>query len=396
MYGVVFLYVAVILLATAFAKLATVVKWKRKAEHRAENEEGKLNLVFVALSFLTLFLFVALSTSGQDYIPYANWFSTCVDQSYKVIFKQEWIYTFFNRFVRLFTDDFRIFNALYAAVVLLLVYGGLYSLRDKIDFAWAIFIYGLLFYLPIFNIKRICLAAALLFCAVICLFKKRYVLYVLINLLTWKIHTSSLLWLSFFVVYLILQEKLYRRYRYWIVGIFLLLASTLIWTRDIWMKIPLSDRYDHYAEEFDGIGLGVLIKYGVLFALQLRWMYHTEQCRLLDKDARENTLWRIVFTATGISLCFAFAGYVNPVFTRMQTYSTYSFLLFLPYVIKVINERKYSPLTVEKGITGWEKPLTKALILGYVLFFFMDYVSVTLAAEGLATYTTIWGWTIGG
>ncbi len=398
MSGIVFLYVAVIVVATGFAKLATTVKWNKKALGGGCSINGtpNLNLLFVCLSFLTLFLFTALSTSGADYIAYSWWYDESVELTYKEIFDLEWAYFLFNRIVRRCTPSFMAFNAIYSLVTLSFVYAAIYQLRDKVDFTWAVFIYAALFYLPMFNTKRICLAAALLFYAVACLFRKRYIQYGLVNILASGIHTSAILWLSFLIVYAFMTEKLFKRYIYWIVIAFILLSGLLVITKDIWLKIPLSERYEGYQAEFNGIGFGIIAKYGVLFFIFLRWLHVTGTHSLFKKDLREECLQRIILVSTGISMCFAFAGYVNQVFSRMQTYSMYSFVLFLPYLIKTWNERKYNTLAWDNTRTREEISISKALIVAYVLFFFMDFVNASLVTSGLDTYVTIWGWTIGG
>ncbi|MCD8014687.1 MAG: EpsG family protein [Lachnospiraceae bacterium] len=388
----VYLYVAIILLATMFARLAvtTRMSFGRVDFELNKGTDGELNGICVFLSFMTLFLFTALSTSGTDYSSYERWFNQSVTYSWQEIFDSEWLYYIFNRVVHYFTSDFRIYIAVYSAVLLLLIYSGLVYLSDKIDFSWAVFVYAALFYLPMFNTKRICLAAALLFFAVRFLMEKRYFVYLLFIVLASGIHTASIFWLLFLLSYIFINERTYRDHKILVILAYVALAVALIATRNYWLNIEISKRYEQYTTTFTGIGIGIILKYTVLIFLIVRWMnlsnfYYPDNAQ----ETRTSAVWRMALISTGVSLVFSFSGYVNQVFSRMQTYTMYSYVVFLPFLIREWKTQDYD------GELSSEVSITKAVIVLYVIFLFFDFANNQMSTSGLDIYTTIWGWSLG-
>lgn len=392
--GVVALYVAVILLAALFAKMAMLLRLDtaRRAFVRKAPGDDSLEMIFVFLSFLTLFLFAALSVSGMDYEAYRqNWFLLSPQYSVRDYVTGEWAYMLLNRVVYVFTQDFRVFNAIFSALTLQLVYCTLYDLRKEVDYSWAVLVYGLMFYLPMFNTKRICLAAAIIFFGVRYLLRKEYWKYAVCIFVAAGVHRTALAIAVFFAAYLL--RRWITDKRCYIPVIFLCgaLAIAALETSSVWLPIltALAERYAGYFSVYDGIGLGILARYLLLFGLMVRWRY----CAVVywnRVSSKDENLWRIVMLSTCASMIFAFAGYVQPIFSRMSTYAMYSYVLFLPYLI-----RQWKTAYREQKKLHLEIKISAAVIAALLCFQFFDYANSTLVSSGLSTYTTIWGWQIG-
>ncbi len=376
------------MLATGFASLATKVRvYCGQRDLSFKKPTGNLNRIFYFASYLTLALFTALSTSGTDYNAYERWFHQSQTMTWTEIFQQEWLYYGFNRLVHYFTSDYRIFIVIFSFVTVGLIYSTLYYLSDYIDFSFAVFVYAAIFYLPIFNTKRICLAAAILFFAVRFLIEKKYIKYLIAIILAMGVHTTAILWLFFLVSYFVVGNKLYKNHKLLVALMYVALATVLIIFRSSWMSIAvsLSDRYVQYNDVFYGIGFGIILRYLFLFYFLIRWG------RLVSNTNLEidNSVWKISMVSTSVSMVFAFLGYVNQILTRMSTYSTYSFVLFLPFLIRLWKDEDIS-----KKFSA-EIRISKVLIILYIIIYMLDVMNSNIQTGGLDIYSTIWGWQIG-
>ncbi len=378
-------YFVMIILATGFAYLATRVRFVKNPVGMmcGGKSKNQLNTFFVGMSFLTLFFVVAFSTSGTDYHRYERWFLNDSQEPLAAIFQSEWAYLLFNRFVHYFTSDFRVYVVIYSAVVLYLVYSTLVKYADKINFSWAVFIYGTQFYLPMCSAKRSTLAAVLVFYLIRYLIEKKYIKYIVGIIIASAIHTSALLWMFFFLAYIAIKENLYKRHKIVLIMGFIAISALLIATRDYWITLGLSERYEQYGVSFSGIGLGLVLKFSLLFFLCVRWGIKR------GEPGDTSDYWRIGIISSCVSLVYAIAGYTNQVFTRMNIYSMYSFVFFVPFLVMYWKKSESNVGNVKMEIA-----LTKVVLIAYMIFMYIDYANGTMLTSGLGTYETIWGWSI--
>ncbi len=388
------LYVAVILTATAFAKLSMHFKLDRKARGflRPLEPEGEPDRLLLALSFGVLFLLAAVSVSGTDYSNYRNnWFMKSTSFSFWDMVTGEWAYMLLNRAVYVFNQDFRVFIPIYTALTLGLVYWTLYDLRHRIDLAWAVLIFGAFYYLPMFNTKRICLAAAVLFFGLRYLLQKKHVPYLICILVAGGVHRTALIFLAVFAVYWAIGRwPLLSRYYYLPLIGFCSVATVLVFaTYPLWFPIltAVAERYAKYLADFQGLGLGVPAQYALVFLVMIRWCYlgRARQETGALADDREHMM-RIAVAATCVSMVLAFTGYIHEIFTRMFAYSMYTYVLFIPWLV-----RRWKTRCADQKKLHPEIIATAAVLLAYVLFRFVDYAGGTLITSGLETYQTVWG-----
>lgn len=145
------LYIVSILLSTLFAYIYNQQKTKRSGGHK----------IWIVLSYFSLWLVLAFSSCGADYITYKKVFEDSLSLQYWTNARIEKGYILLNALVRIFTDDFKVFHALWASAFLYIIYKVILYYKNEIDVALAIFSFSSLYFLQSMNLMRIYFAMAL-------------------------------------------------------------------------------------------------------------------------------------------------------------------------------------------------------------------------------------------
>ena len=146
------IYVASVVLSFLFACIY----------NRRKNAYSRLPIVWMILSAASIWVVLAFSTCGTDYLSYKRIFGDCLKPSYWAVARVEKGYILLNVLVRLFTEDFRVFHAVWATIFIFLVYKAFYDHRNTIHIGLAVLMFASVYCFQSMNLMRMYLSMAII------------------------------------------------------------------------------------------------------------------------------------------------------------------------------------------------------------------------------------------
>ena len=364
-YITLFLYFAVISGAVIFAFLAYKRKYilgkTGRMVLRVEIKKG-----WMLMSFVLLWGLLAFADCGKDYHTYKDLFDNAKDLHYTIGYHEIEIgFAFVNYYIRSITDSFIIYNIIVSFFFLFLIYETLYKLKNYIHFGWAVLAVSTMSYLQFMNLKRIYIAAAIIFWAMQFLIGKKYVKYFLSVILASLIHTSAAIMFLTPCMQLLLRIKFKR----WHLIFFSLLGFFLIYEfRYQIFSIVISSRYEQYGVVETTVGLA-------------QFVYHVPFLFLIIRNNKGKTqLEQISFILILFSFIVSSLGYFISMVGRMYVYFVFGFASTPSLVMS------------EKKIHFKNVNYQTFICVFFVLYFFMRimiYCKSSLYLDGIMPYTSV-------
>lgn len=188
----VILYTFTIIFSIVTAKLAC----KSKKDIANGTVSTQINFLYMAISFAALWLLLSFSVSGNDYKTYAMLFDNAKNFDFIIGYHEiELGFAYFNYIISCITINSNIYFFVLNFIFVFLVYFTLYKLRDRLDFISGIVVFTTTFYFQAMCLKRIYLAAAVVFFSIQYLIKKEYFKYVLMVIIATLFHRSAIIML---------------------------------------------------------------------------------------------------------------------------------------------------------------------------------------------------------
>ena len=361
-----------VIIASA-ALFACTLKW-----FPVKRERNKWNILTVRhgvfgfiVSFAILWFVLAFANCGTDYAAYENCFINSLNPTYWANKRIESGYVILNFIIRFFTDDFEVYHAIWAFVLLFLVYSTIFKYREYVHPGLAIFAYANIFYIQSLDLMRIYLAAALVFWGYRFLEEKKYIKYGVVIIIAMTIHTSAI------VCFLPLILLIFIRHRGYI---FLKIGSMIIFLAAVYvLRTSIFGNlfgYSYLANNTVSFGAAAFVYYVPLI---LMFVFIFRKKWAIDDGDAELTNTFFIMTLSGFAIYLM--SYIVTFAGRLSCYFMLPFVFFPSYFVNYLKQYKKSQLF---------RGLCVVLILvfmafrGYMLF---EY----LKTDSTAPYTNIFG-----
>ena len=315
--------------------------------------DAKSKFFFYA-TFLFLWFFYALNNIGTDLEPYREHFrdlqnfSDCGDYADVEIGHQ-----ILMVLLHYLTNSDVYGIMLYKTLQLCLMCIVSYKLRNICQFWIVILVYVALVYFQSFNVIRMCFAFTIGALSLCFFIEERYILCILMSLVTYSFHRSSIFFLAGVCALLCIKlfgKRISEKKLFLIMlAICIALSSGLtIFIQNVIDSGVIGTRYEAYYEVNDqvSIGIGVVLNLVPMFFL-LTTSY--PQCR--DNKGIHYNMWMLAMVFTIIATAVNLLGYKMPIMTRANIYGLYVYLFYLSYYIVNYNNHdivyvKYVPKQV--------------------------------------------------
>lgn len=195
---------------------------------------------------------------GTDYIIYEGVFNEVVN-NITITKRSEFGYVILNEIIAFFSSNFQILLFVIAVITIGCIYATLYRKKEKINIAFAMFCFMLLFYQMSFNLMRQLLAASILMFATKYLEKNEKLKYIVMNIIAISIHSVAIIGLPLTFLYKFLTDEKYSKLRYIFYAImFAIVVGYSFILTPIFSKIPSLFYYMKYITfSYQGIGIGI-------------------------------------------------------------------------------------------------------------------------------------------
>lgn len=297
-------------------------------------------------SFLVLWFFYALSTTGTDYISYINYYEMF---SWSDLLKteQEVGYVILNCIIKIFVYDAAYGVMIIKTIVILNVYIALYRMRDKIQLGTSLFMWVCLQYFNGYLIAM-ALASSLVLIGMSYMVENKIWKAMIVFFLAATLHYSALIVVLFSIVYIILMQNELSGIKMFLYNVALIVVTVRI-TQFLPMvvnSIDVLSKYSIYIRNVDD-RIGIM---QVVFYLPL-WV----TAYSLVRDEADFKFKKLFNVLLWYGFAVAVMAYKYTIFMRMSTYFIACFVFFVPYVLKLLNEK--SPQLrkgcyVVRGMTG--------------------------------------------
>lgn len=331
----IWMYNAIFIVTTVFAFLSNSKSKTITSKTRVITSQK----TFFCLSFFCAWIFFAFSSTGSDLAAYVSIFE---DASFSESFfssrTMEKGYLILNVILHKVIQSPYLGIALIKTVLLLLVWGGIYSLRNQIHIGFAVMAYMALFYFQNFNLLRIGLAGSICFTAFIFLIRNKKTSAIVIAVVAITIHRSALLFLLTFFVYFIyrLSRRMKLLYRI-LINITVPILAFL--SKDIILQVIesglLGERYSVYQNIESTVGYAQFAFYLPVFLI----LYYLNK----DKSTKPNKLVDMGYIWACAGFIVALSGYGFGILARAAIFFSPVFSVLVPYYMKCRQNRVISP-----------------------------------------------------
>lgn len=226
------LYMVFLVSSVALSQMAKVSKTRYRI------------FLIVLIIILTLFGGLRSESVGTDTLYYKWAFTEINKGNYELLYEPGFV--FFSKAILIMSNaNYTFLFTIIESLTVLFSVIRLWELRSEIDFAYSIFIYYCIFYLPSFNIMRQALAMALLFWGTRYLFKEKYLKFLIVLIIAVSVHLAAIVCIAYLALYLIIQNKYKMEKKNAI--IFLFLAGIVI---PLSVVVLQMDRVQYYIRTY--------------------------------------------------------------------------------------------------------------------------------------------------
>lgn len=333
------LHIITILLAAIFAGLS-----------QKFSKNDKLNKVFLALSFMTLFLMMGYRTVGVgvDDKTYARIFNTVKLEGPISVFLNTTMepgYLIINYIFSIFIEDFQYVLPLLTIIPLFFYYKAMTYEKDNINLFIATFLFGTVLYFYFYGIIRLFIAASIVAYAYRYIFEKKTKKYIFYVLLATTFHYSAIFMLFF--VYFSTEKEEKPRTMKMLITLVVIVMPVLIFIASNYVFPNMGERYNTYTNiKSFKFSLDLFDKLPILLV-----------AIFLYKDMHKFNPHIKIYIVT-----YALATVISIYTTmlnigRIQWYLLFSICIIFPNMVRAIQKSKYKyfnillvPLIMTYGI----------------------------------------------
>ncbi len=318
-----------------------------------KNSKRLFFLSTIIICFLVGFRGYTVGIDTKTYYTYVEWIQDGIFQT------TDWGFYYFTKFLLNINNTAEFVICIYSVLMIAFIFYRFWSLRDKISLPLVEFIF-LAFYLQLsMNIMRQFFSVAIIFSATRFLEKKKYVTYIIFNMIAVSFHKSSIVGFLILFIYYYINEKKNAKKQ---VVLFITFCMVPI------IFVPFMGKYlDSYSIYLSytnvNIGLMMFIKMGVLLVYII-----SRYKAFLSKNS--NIIFdKVIFSIYFIGISFTTLGYF---FTYMERIGL-SFMIFEPVCLARMSS----------------KSINSKIFLGFsiILSVFLILVNYMSNSNGVFPYT---------
>lgn len=371
-------YNAIFIMTTVFAFLSN----SKSKIITSQNMSVTSQKTFFYLSFMCAWVFFAFSSTGSDYQAYISMYENAsFTDSFFLSKTTEKGYLIMNVILKYFIPNAYFGIAFIKTITLLLVWGGINSLRNQIHIGFAVMAYMALFYFQSFNLLRISLSGSICFIAFIYLIKNKKKLAILLTIFAISIHMSALLFLIALIAYFLYRLSARVKSVYRILLLFAVLILTFL-GKDIIIRIiesgllgdRLSYRYSIYLGSNSTFGYAQFVFYLPVFFMIFDL--------LKTKSLRNSVSGELFYIWVISGFTVALLGYDFGILTRAAIYFSPVFVIFIPYYMRCRQDRSI-PSYNRKRLSY---SILSVVIFCYWIFRYILIISSLFIPSGLYKY----------
>lgn len=332
-------------------------------EHRNHRTNIKSNLLWFSILFLLLAIPCCFRDTGDDTEVYRYVFLNAYDSNDPEVNMFEPLFLLLNRFLALFVNDEIIGVALISALSFIFIIGFLRKNANRVNVAFSIMGFVMIYYLQMYNLMRIYLATSI----VLYYFKyyeerNLFKTLILLTICTFIHYSSAVLFIPFFLSLLYKKNKTLFFVSFIAIAVVLLGAFSYLEN-----YIKLINRYEGNinVNESQSVGIAQFLYHIPLFVILL--ISHKK--RIWD----ELTDWLMIFTM--VSLLFGLVGYIIPIANRINIHFIVIYTLLVPHQLYILKTNRYK----------YYQPVC----LMYILLLFLKlhlYLLTGLATDAIMPY----------
>lgn len=324
-------YNTIFILTTTFAFLSN----SKSKIIISQNKSLSPQKIFFYLSFLCAWIFFAFSSTGSDYKAYFSIYENAsFSDSFFLSRTTEKGYLIMNVILNHFIPNAYFGIAFIKTITLLLVWGGINSLRNQIHIGFAVMAYMALFYFQSFNLLRLSLSGSICFIAFVYLIKNKKKSAIFLTIFAITIHRSALLFLITLMAYFLYRFSGRIKSVYRILLLFAVLILTFLGKDIIIRTIEsglLGDRYSVYLDINSTFGYAQLVFYLPVFFIIFDL--------LKTKSLRNSVFVELFYIWVFSGFTVALLGYGIGILTRAAIYFSPVFVIFIPYYMRYRQDR---------------------------------------------------------
>jgi len=347
--------------------------------------------IYIFLLVFPLFILAAFRAPsvGNDTLNYYKSYLTVSQEAFfsPTQSRMEIGYIYYMRIIALLGFGYLGFQIITSAILLFSISRFIYKYSTNIAFSFFIFMTTRMFF-GIMNISRQYLAIAVLLFSIECIRNKKLFKFSLFVLIATSIHFTAIF---FFTAYFIANSKLNEKRSILLImtGIF----CGLLFDRIVLIFVSVTGRYSGYLEgryfNFEGnIAIYINLLINLIFfsiAFFSKYWIPRERTKPRDQISTSNkaniilpyeTLW---YTFCLLTLIISIIGLNATILSRIETYFSVFFIVFIPSVIRLIKR----------------KEIRTIIYLGVVVGLFASFVVVMVYRPhwtSVFPYQWYWDW----
>lgn len=280
-----------------FCVLSVIFAWI------AQKKNSKILYIFstMLVCIIVGFRGINVGIDTEVYYTYIEWIQDGIFQTSDVGFY------YFAKFLLYINDSAEFVVGIFSILTIVFIFARFWSLRDRLSLPLLQFVF-MAFYLQLcMNIMRQFFSISIVFWATRFLEKKKYGIYVLLNVLAVSFHKSSIIGLVLLFIYYYISEKISIKK---LIILFLSLCIVPVMAI-VYMNKFLGDYSNYLSSSNVNLGLMIFLKLGVLILYIVT--RHKALCAKKQECIFDKTIFLIYFIGLGITALGYFYTYVDRV-----------------------------------------------------------------------------------
>lgn len=325
MYPMLTVYLTVFFMGTIFA----IVSQNRKT--------GTVRLIPFLLSFFTLWIPISFSDNGIDYYNYIVIIKSISWNNYLNFSYSESGFNLFCLLLNDLTHNEHIPLFVIKTLTLIFFYSALYRMRYHLKIWQCVATYLLLVYLPSFYLISICFTSSIVYYAFSIYYfgksKWKTQISVILVFIAGYFHNSAFIFFPVYILCLLYDGAFGQTFRLknkiliFIIAVLLILTSSFIFQFSI-SNIESFHYQNYKGNSFEGSGIMVIFKYGLLF-----FIYFLAYKTFYDRRLLNWFFIMIVFSCVFFVLSYSFR-----VIERMEFYTMLDYIILIPLLLQSVHK----------------------------------------------------------
>lgn len=372
--GTMLFYTVLVLLSTIFAS---------RAQPRAYYGTNKLHIGSFIISFLILCIPLAFTANGTDTQWYLDYFHDINSLDDATISNVEIGFQIYVAIIHYITDNPQTFIIISRFIMMILVYGAIYYMRDKSIVWLAVLGFACVVYFQFISALRNSLAYSIAFFAYALCANKKYILSILVSAIGFTIHRSSIFFMLTILAFVIFEKIDAKILKRLVIPVLIALIAIIYFkgmdllTYYIFADSILDSKYGGYISNESTSGLMVFFVYIPIVYVYIKF-------KKLRHSSAE--LYHLNLFLAGFGFAMSILSYQIGMLARVNPFFSLPFLFYIGYCF-LPQPTANNTMVEDKQTVGNALGGSAGLLLScYWLIRFAYFVSGLFFSNGLNNF----------